>query len=482
MSKQNEIDDILNELRSKKEPQSNQKKAERKADDFFYSFTPPVDKATSGGKDEQVFNINFDHENKQHRVENNNSGFKIISDPVVKKDDSFYPNEIYTDSSNSQSTKDGKKKIIIAVVAVVLVAAIAAGVFFALSKNKEKEPEPTTKAPVTTTQPVVKIVNPLTGEADYNESAIGKRPVACVVENAYAARPQWGIDDSKNAADIILEGEVEGGETRMLWFYADYTALPSQIGPMRSARPPYIKFSELFDSIFIHWGQSSSRGGYIGADSVFKNDNVDHINQMTYSDGIGLFGRDKSRAVSSEHTGVLYGDKLAKAIEKAEFRTDANKNKYTQFSFNEKEKPVGTSACTELGFTFSSRTKTRDWTYSETDKMYHCNDYLTDVSRKNLLMLYDETAYIAKNNYKGSGRAEIYCDYKLSGGKGKLASLGTITEITWTVENGLLVIKDSNGKKVNLNPGTTWIGYGSSNNGGTDKNTSQTESTSKNEQ
>ena len=31
--------------------------------------------------------------------------------------------------------------------------------------------------------------------------------------------------------------------------YADYTAVPSQIGPMRSARPPYIKFSELFDAI-----------------------------------------------------------------------------------------------------------------------------------------------------------------------------------------------------------------------------------------
>ena len=86
--------------------------------------------------------------------------------------------------------------------------------------------------------------NPLTGESDFNEKAVGKRPIACVVENSVSARPQWGIADSKNPPDIIVEGEVEGGETRMLWMYADYTAVPSQIGPMRSARPPYIKFSD----------------------------------------------------------------------------------------------------------------------------------------------------------------------------------------------------------------------------------------------
>ena len=106
--------------------------------------------------------------------------------------------------------------------------------------------------------------------------------------------------------------------------------------------------------------------------------------------------------------------------------------------------------------------------------MYHSTDYQTDVARKNLLVLYDNTEYIAKSNYKGSGRAEIYCDYKLAGGSGKLASLGTVTDITWSVENGVLVIKDANGAEVKLNSGTTWIGYASANHGGTDKiNTEQ---------
>lgn len=107
--------------------------------------------------------------------------------------------------------------------------------------------------------------------------------------------------------------------------------------------------------------------------------------------------------------------------------------------------------------------------------MYHCSDYLTDVARTNLLVLYDETEYISKANYKGTGNAEIYCDYKLSGGNGKLVSLGTITDITWTVSDGTLVIKGTDGSEVKLNPGKTWIGYASSNNGGTDTNHTSTE-------
>ena len=54
--------------------------------------------------------------------------------------------------------------------------------------------------------------NPLTG-LKMKESAIGKRPVAFMVENTPPARPQWGMDDVNYAPDIILEAEVEGGIT-----------------------------------------------------------------------------------------------------------------------------------------------------------------------------------------------------------------------------------------------------------------------------
>ena len=110
--------------------------------------------------------------------------------------------------------------------------------------------------------------NPLTGEANFPSSALNKRPVAVVVENEFSSRgvrPQWGLED----VDICLEGESEAS-TRLLLFWADYNDVPEQVGPTRSARPPFIHFSQLFDSIFIHAGLSHTRDNYKGADDVFK--------------------------------------------------------------------------------------------------------------------------------------------------------------------------------------------------------------------
>ena len=191
--------------------------------------------------------------------------------------------------------KKRSKILISCLMMVILAAAMMTG----CSKKKEAKPEP--------------VRNPLTGSEKFDSAAQGIRPVALVVENAPDARPQWGMTDKKYSPDIILQGEVEGGITRTLWFYADYNKLPKKIGPMRSARPPYIKFSELFDAIFIHWGQSSSSSEYKGANTVFKEDKVDHINQMTYKGKVDLYSRDNSRDVSSEHTGILHGDKVADA-------------------------------------------------------------------------------------------------------------------------------------------------------------------------
>jgi hypothetical protein len=109
--------------------------------------------------------------------------------------------------------------------------------------------------------------------------------------------------------------------------YADYEKLPKQIGPMRSARPPFIRFSELFDAIFIHWGLSHSKGNYVGASTVFKKDKVDHIDNY----GQDLYDRDTTRAVNVEHRGLVIGDKVPAAIEEEGIRTTPEE--YSKLSF-----------------------------------------------------------------------------------------------------------------------------------------------------
>ena len=293
-------------------------------------------------------------------------------------------------------------------------------------------------------EPPAPAANPLTGETaeqGYDEASASRRVAAFVVENAPDARPQWGMDDPDYSPDIILQGEVEGGITRTLWFYADYEKLPKIIGPTRSARPPYVKFSELFDSIFIHWGMSHTEGGYTGADRIFKKHKVDHIDQMKLDDQEGMYGRDDTRAVNVEHTGIIYGDKVPATIKNLGFRIEPKD--YTKLCFNRIEEPASETAATQIGVKYSEQAwEDSYWTYDESDGMYHCKDFENDLVRENLLVLEDDTEYIEKPNYRNSGSSVIYCDYKLAGGNGKYFSKGTVKDIKWQIVDGKLEIVD----------------------------------------
>lgn len=337
----------------------------------------------------------------------------------------------------------------------ILLSLVMVFAFFGCSKKEE----PTTTATTTTTETTTKpapIVNPLTNEENFRAAAIGQRPVAIVVENLSPARPQWGI----KSPDIIVEGEVEGGISRMLWIYADMQSVPEKVGPIRSARPSYVKFSKYFDSIYIHWGGSHSKGNYVGGYETIKNEKVDDIDGMN---GGALFGRDTTRKVSSEHRGILHGDKLVETIKKKGYRTALDESKFTKLNFNEAVKDAGVTKATKVNLTFSSRTDTRKFTYSTEDKKYHTNDWKTDVAFTNVITLSGESTYIT-TPYKGS--STTYLNYALTGGSGYYASNGTITAIKWSTEGGKLKLTDLNGAPLAINTGNSYIGLASSNHEG----------------
>lgn len=302
--------------------------------------------------------------------------------------------------------------------------------------------------------------NPLTG-LKMNENAIGMRPVAIMVENTPDARPQWGMDDKNYSPDIILEAEVEYGITRTMWIFADFTSLPEIVGPIRSARPPFVKFSELFDTIYVHWGQSDSAGTYVGASDIIRMDGVDNINQLEYRAWVDLFGRNRERNVAIEHTGILYSKNLPEAIAEYGYRTELDRDRFTAFEFNDEALPAGKTPCNSITVNISSRSWTKYWTYDKTDKLYHTDDFRNDLTRKNILVLMDYTEYITKPYAHFS-----YCNYLFAGGEGKYASEGTVTDITWNIEDGKLVIRDPDGNIISFNRGKTWIGFVSSNYGG----------------
>ncbi len=374
---------------------------------------------------------------------------------------------------NPEKKKD-KKGVVIGVIVALIVIALGVGAFlyFGGYFNKKAEPE-TTTAPVQTTQAVVLdkgTANPITGEYGFNKNALTLRPVAVVVENEYSTesvRPQWGIAD----ADMVMEGETEFS-TRLLFFWADMNQLPDQIGPSRSARPPFIRFSQLWDSIFIHTGLSRSKGDYVGADSVFENENIDHINLLSQSENGTYFGRDYSRTKTVEHTGFLNGKNVVELINNNKINTALRKERFTQFEFNDEDEPMGEASGKTVNFRWSNQCpQKRDFTYDEAKGVYTTTGFDSSFGESNLevktlIFLLDQTEYVVKENYKHSGQSETYCNYGLSGGEGKILSMGTSVDIKWSKEDGKLVLKTLDGKDIKLNRGKIYVGYGSSNHGG----------------
>lgn len=388
--------------------------------------------------------------------------------------DNIYFSEMAEQVDDKKPKKKGKT-IAIVLVVLALVVAIAVGVYFYFF-NGNKQDEATTATKPQATESVSETSplgpqNPLTGEAGYDESALTQRPVAVVVENEYSTssvRPQWGLAD----ADIVLEGESEFS-TRMLLFWADYNKVPEQVGPARSARPPFIHFSQLFDAVFIHAGLSHSKDNYVGADEVFKNENVDHINLLSFSESSSYFHRDKSRTSTIEHTGCLMGAHTAEMLQKSKINLKLNESKFTKLQFNDEAKALSSNTANEVSFKWSKGycPKLGKYTYDAEKHKYTTTDFdskygTSGVEWENLIFLLDETEYIVKHNYKHAGNSETYCNYKLSGGKGIVCSEGTCVEITWGVKDGKLWMKDAQGNEVKLNPGKSYIGYGSSNHGG----------------
>ena len=330
--------------------------------------------------------------------------------------------------------------------------------------SEEAEEETPAPLPVLKYKPVSPsyVINPLTGERSTDKSKTVKtRVVGVVVENHPEARPQWGMEDPYYAPDIILEGEVEGGISRMLWMWGDYNKMPDYVGPVRSARPPFVRFSELFNAMFIHWGMSESSGAYTGADYYFNNDGVDHIDGMYYESS-GPFDRMSGTGRASEHTAIVYGSLLPGYLEEY-FNTERNPDLTTSLKFHKYKEVRGEpGSCSDVFIQFSSISKSTDWYYWAPDQKYYTYDFENNASRDNILVLMDTTTYVSKvENYAS------YCNYDFSGGDAYLASCGAVQYIKWTVEDGKLKLYDpETGEDVPLNPGKTYIGWASSNNGG----------------
>lgn len=304
---------------------------------------------------------------------------------------------------------------------------------------------------------VPKNQNLLTGIGDLTEEAIGKRPVAVMINNVKAALPQYGIAQ----ADVIFEMPVEGDLTRLMALYADYTQMPD-ICAIRSCRYYYPAVAKGFDAFYVHWGMDPSVTGYVAGLNMNRYDG----NANTGN----LFARDTARkqaGYSLEHTGYFKGTQFAETAKSRGERLDLlDSKKGTAFKFSD----IGTivmptgNSCNSVTVKFGNAVSVFDYN-SETHTYYkkfngqaHVDGRTGEqLSFTNVIVL--ETSISVRDhvghktlNWAGSSSA-----------KGYYFSEGKMQEIRWSKANGsessYLKFYDVSGNELEINRGKSYIAY-----------------------
>lgn len=333
------------------------------------------------------------------------------------------------------------------------VTATAAPTAEAESSAAESTAEPT-EAP--STEPAN--VNLLTGLPTLTDGAIGKRPVAVMVNNVDAALPQYGI----SAADLIFELPVEYDLTRLMAVYGDYTQIP-EVCSIRSCRYYYPILAVGFDAIYVNWGMNES----VARPTVNSMD-IDQYDGDEY--GLGdCFGRDKARYESGyawEHTGVFHGPNFPSVLEKDKVRTDLKEDKTdTAFNFVEMDKnaaPNGEDAQkVRVDFGANYSVFTYDEENHEYLKSFKDSPHMDGISKEQLKF---ENVIVLETEIKPYPGDEVikYVDWE--GGenaKGYYISEGKMVPITWSKAGMYDPLKffDANGNELQLNRGKSYIAF-----------------------
>ena len=90
---------------------------------------------------------------------------------------------------------------------------------------------------------------PLTGVL-VSPAAAAQHPIAVMIDDQADARPQSGF----NAASVVWHAPAEGGIPRYMLIFQD--EIPTDVGPVRSARQYYIEWAAEWNSMYVHSGGS----------------------------------------------------------------------------------------------------------------------------------------------------------------------------------------------------------------------------------
>lgn len=287
-------------------------------------------------------------------------------------------------------------------------------------------------------------VNPLTGEEMDSEQA-KKRPVAIMISNIEQALPQYGT----GAADVIYECPVEGGLTRMMAIYQDYSDL-ERIGSVRSCRLYFPEFANEFNAIYVHYGQAAY------AEPFLESGEVDNLNGL---DAVGskVFYRSSDR--KAPHNANTSTEGISAGIEQMGYATELEDGFGTPFVFAEEEDGVALKDGEDAVVVAPGYVVNKPWfVYDKKSGEYKRFEYgeeqkdaSTDqqLSVKNILIQCCSWQYEVDNKYLNINTS--------SGGDGYYITNGKAIPVTWKKEGSRTHYYDAEGNEITMNQGKTWV-------------------------
>lgn len=285
----------------------------------------------------------------------------------------------------------------------------------------------------------------LTGE-EIKKDLQNRRPVAVMLDNHYHARPQAGLAE----ADIVYEILAEGRITRyMAIFQSSY---PDWIGPVRSARPYFIKKALEYDAFYTHVGGSPQAFHDIAVYQVYDFDAM--------KAGYNVFWRENHKRIP--HNMYTSGTALMKEADRKGYSKTTTLD---FFDFNERPRTVSDQAAESIkivykepsssdrvGYTAEFRWNAEEGLYERyvNHKVYSDEKTKEGLVASNILIQYADTEVI---DSKGRRKIDL-----IGSGEGIYITNGTQVKVRWekhTKEDLTRFYIDD--KVITLNPGKTWI-------------------------
>lgn len=284
-----------------------------------------------------------------------------------------------------------------------------------------------------------KEICPLTGQLVEKEKA--KRwPAAIVIENHFAARPQSGLEK----ADLVFEALAEGGITRFLAFF--HCQDVEEIGPVRSARPYFLKWASEYKALFAYVGGSPKALRLIPTFLVYD------LNQFFNSQ---YFWRTKTRP--APHNVYTSTEKLLKAgKQKFHFKEFI----FSGYQFKDESLWEERKEIQEIKINYRSSIFVVIWKYSKEKNTYlrfqggkSFIDKTTNnqIEAKNIVLMWVST--FKEDNY---GRLAMVLEGK---GKAQVFQEGKSIEATWKKQSpsSQTLFFDKEGKEIQFTKGNIWI-------------------------